>query len=434
MEAAPATPRTGLPAWSWAYVNFRLGDGLSNLLIPLAVVVRYHEPIWMLGVATAVQNLAGVPATFVWGAIVDRTPQRRRVVAAGFLVAAVALAVMAANVPFWLFVVAAAAYTGFGVATAPAASTLVLQGRPRTEWATATGALSRRTGLAYLTGLLIATGVGLAAGAVDFAGDFAAAAVLSLGAGMLALRTVPTWRPPLPHEADYDPRLAQASQRLFERNVFFPGRLRNRPRLGDVAAAWTRGHRLWPFGIALTFVGSVCFFTSYPGVLSGLGLSAGLVLLCQTPSNLVSPLAYPLAGRTGARIGEARAVLRGSAIRTTVVPVLALLLGTIAHPGWATLAAVIVLHGLMGLSFALLQVNGVVMLAREHPGGRGRGVGTYHAAVGTGTLVGSALAYVLLRTQDYRVSYIVSVLVAGLGAGLLVAAARRSARRSASAG
>jgi MFS family permease len=434
--------RPVLPLWSWSYVTFRFGDGLTSGLISLAVLLHYGLPIWAMALTTAAQNLAGVPATFLWGKLMDMGVRRRPIVVTGFAMAALAMAILATLPPYPVFLAASILYTAFGVATAPAASTMVLQRVPRHRWSRTTAALSRRTGTAFLAGMLCSIliavpadwwlalggrlGPALAAsiyfGGPHFAGAFAAAAVMAGMAAFLAYQTVPPYQPPLPHEAGHEASLIQASQRRFERSVFFPGRLRNRPRLKDLRAMVQSPHRLWPLGYALTFTGSVCFFASYPGILSGkLGLAAGLVLLAQAPSNIVTPITYPWAGRHGSRVGEAAGVAQGSVLRTVTLPLFALAVVVLGAKGFLVL---LLLHGVMGLSFALIQVNGPVILAGLHPGGRGQGVGTYHAAVGVGTLLGSLSAFVLLRLADYQWSYLFAVAAAVAG-GLLIQAAAR---------
>lgn len=411
-----------LPQWSWAYVAFRLGDGASSALIPLAVVLHYDLPLWALALTTAAMNLAGVPAAFMWASLVDRGVDRRPLVVGGFAVAALALVVLAFLPAFPLFVLAAIAYTAFGVATSPAASTMVLQGVERRRWSLATGTLSRRTGLAFLTGMVTSVVLGLT-DTLDLAAMFAASASAGAMAALIAWRTVPKYQMPLPHEPAYDATVVQAAARRFERPVYFPGRLRHVPSLRGLRALLHNPARLWPLGYVLTFMGSVSFFTSFPGVLANeLGIAAGLVLLAQAPSHIMTPMTYPWSGRHGLRIGESLAVVRGALLRTAAVPVMCLLVVVV---GAKALPALMVLHAVMGLSFALIQVNGPVLLAQLHPGGRGQGVGTYHAAVGTGTLLGALVAFVLLRLYPYPVSYLFSVTMTVLGCLCLILAHRR---------
>lgn len=418
--------RMALPAWSWAYVAFRLGDGASSALIPLAVVLHYDLPLWALALTTAVMNLASVPATFLWGTLVDRGVDRRPLVMGGFAVASVAMLLLAFLPPFPLFVLGAILYTVFGVATSPAASVMVLQGVERKRWSLATGTLSRRTGFAFLTGMTTSILLGLT-GVLEIGAMFAATATTSLMAALVAGRTLPAML--LPHEPGFDPAVVRAAARRFEKPVWAPSRLRHVPTLRGVRAALRDPARLWPVGYAITFMGSVAFFTSFPGVLANeLGVTAGLVLLAQAPSHIMTPLTYPWAGRHGLRVGESLAVLRGSYLRTAAVPIMCLLIVVV---GRASLPLLMVLHALMGLSFALLQVNGPVLLAHLHPGGRGQGVGTYHAAVGTGTLLGALVAFVLLRFYPYPASYLFAVAAATLGCVCLAVAHRRWTRAQA---
>lgn len=411
-----------LPAWSWAYVTFRLADGASNALIPLAVVVHYGMPLWALALTAAAMNLAGVPAAFLWGSRVEHYPERRRLVGGGFAVTALALAVLAFLPPFPLFVAAAMAYTVFGVSTAPAASTLVLRGVQRRHWAQTTGALSRRTGFAFLTGMAISVGLGLTH-RLDFSEVFTASAIVTALATFIAVRTVPAAQAPLPPHAEAEALLVQQGQRRFERAVFFPMLLSYVAKPGQVWRALKDPHRLWPLGYAFSFMGSVSFFASYPGVLANeLLLPAGLVLLAQAPSHIVTPITYPWAGRVGARIGESKGVLIGSTLRLVTVP---LLCGTIVFAGASALGVIMALHAVMGLSFAFIQVNGPILLAQAHPDGRGPGVGTFHAAQGAGVLMGSLTAFVLLRIYPFQYSYIASVGLGALGAFLLWQAHRR---------
>jgi MFS family permease len=427
-------PPTSRPtSWRWSYVAFRFGDGASHALIALAVVLHYGLPIWVLAVTTACMNLVGVPATFLWASVIDRTRHRRRVVVLGFAVAAFAMATLATFPPFPVYVAAAMLYTMFGVATSPAASTLALQGVERADWAKATTTLSRSTGLAFLAGMVVTIGLGFAFADTPFRLLFGASAGMAALAAMVAARTVPAAMAGPDHR--FAPDVVAAGQRLFERTVFFPGRLRDNPSWAGLRSG-LRTHRLWPLGTVLTFTGSVCFFTSYPGVLHNeLGLAAGLVLLCQAPSHIVTPFAYPWAGRHGGRNGKSRSVATGAILRLVGIPGLCLTVLLLDGGGaFALVPVLLVFHALMGVSFSLMQVNGPLLLAEVHPGGKGQAVGLHHASLGTGTLLGSVAAFVLLRAFDYWVSYGFAMAMTVVGVACLVAAHRAHERQTRPAG
>jgi MFS family permease len=402
---------------------FRFGDGATNALISLAVVLHYGLPLWVLALATTCMNLVAVPATFLWGAIIDRVQHRRRIVVLGFAVAAGAMAVLATFPPFPIYVLAAMAYTTFGVATSPAASTLALQGVPREDWSKATTSVSRRTGLAFLSGLIVSVMLGLALPNPPFQWVFAASGLMAAVAAVIAARTIPAMSSP-DHRFAAD--VVAAGPRLFERPIFMPGRLRDTLTFAGLKGA-LGSHRLWPVGLMLTFTGSVAFFTSYPGVLHNeLGLAAGLVLVCQAPSHIVTPFAYPWAGRLGTRTGRSRTVAEGAILRLVGIPALCL---SILVFGATSVPILIVSHALMGFSFSLIQVNSPLLLAEVHPGGKGQAVGLHHAAVGAGTLLGSISCFVLLRAFDaYWVSYVFSMVMTLIGVACLVAAHRKHER------
>lgn len=419
-------PRPHATAWRWSYVAFRFGDGATNALISLAVVLHYGLPVWVLALTTTCMNLAAVPATFLWGTIMDRAQHRRRIVVLGFAAAAGAMAVLATFPAFPVYVVAAMAYTTFGVATSPAASTLALQGVPREDWSKATTSVSRRTGLAFLSGLIISVILGLALPEPPFRAVFAAAAVMATVAALVAARTIPVALPSADRRFAAD--VIAAGPRLFERPVFMPTRgIRDTLTWAGLKGALGT-HRLWPLGLMLTFTGSVCFFTSYPGILhNDLGLAAGLVLVCQAPSHVVTPFAYPWAGRLGTRTGRSRTVAEGAVLRLVGIPALCV---SILVFGAASVPILIVAHAIMGFSFSLIQVNSPLLLAEIHPGGKGQAVGLHHAAVGAGTLLGSLACFILLRSFDYWVSYAFAVAMTVVGVACMVAAHRKHERET----
>lgn len=396
-----------LGAWRWSYVAFRFGDGATQALLPLAIVLHYGLPIWVLALTTACMNLVAVPASFLWGAVADRSTHRRRIVVLGFTVAAAAMALVATLPAVPVYVGGAMLYSMFGVATSPAASTLALHGVERRDWARRTSLLGRSTGLAFMAGMAATVALGFLAPDPPFRWLFLGGVATSGLAAVIAARTVPDATPSQTSQPPgYDPGVASAGQRLFERAVFFPSRLLFRPTFRGVWAGLHDRHRLWPLGVTLTFTGSVCFFTSYPGILSDvLLLPAGLVLLCQVPSHLVTPLAYPIAATYGLRHGESRSVQRGALLRLFGVPGLCAAILFAAGSTPALVGLLMVFHALMGVSFSLMQVNGPILFAELHPAGKGQGVGVYHAALGIGTLGGSVSAFVLLRAFDYWVSY-----------------------------
>lgn len=435
-----------LPTWHWAYVLFRLGDGASQALISLVPLVVHGLPLWSVPATIAAMNVVSVPASFLWGALMERTRGigRRRLALVGFLVSAVSLFVMAATVRFGvgapgaigLYIVATVLYAAFGLATAPAASVLILDGVPGKDWSDVTARLSRGLGWSYLVGLGVMAAWGLS-GTLRFDGAFFGCGVATAGALAWAW-----WKiEPLSHRdrrADHRTKEAKVrldgrilrpaiadlreSQQRFDRPVWLPLRLRLRPSFKGLMLA--NGHpMLLLVAFFLMFTASTIFFSSYPGVLAdSLGYSIGLVLLAQIPSHIINPMTYAWAGRLGAAKGEMRGIGAGIIVRLVSLPSMAVALLLLGAEGlWLLLIG----HGLAGLSFSLMQVNGVTLMAKVHRGGRGQGVGNLHAAVASGALIGSTSATLMLLWLPVQWTYVPAAILLVVGA-LLYLVVRRS--------
>lgn len=437
-----------LPLWHWAYVLFRLADGASHALISLVPLLIHGMPLWTVPATVAAMNVVSVPASFLWGALMERTKGsgRRRLALTGFTISAASMLTMAASVwlgagepwAILLYLVATVLFAAFGLATAPAAAVLILDGVPGKHWSNVTGRLSRGLGWSHMVGLTVMTAWGLS-GTLRFEGAFLACGVAAAAAAIWAggtieplskaerseRRTARAGRTRRPAMADRGPPAIddlRESQQRFDRPVWFPLRLRLRPSFKGLMLA--NGH---PFLLLvayfLMFTASTIFFSSYPGVLAdGLGYTIGFVLLAQMPSHIINPLTYAWAGRVGELRGEMSAIGGGILVRLVALPAMAaplLLFGT------EGLWLILIGHGLAGLSFSLLQVNGVTLMAKVHRGGRGQGVGNFHATVAMGALVGSASATLMLVWLPVGWTYVPAAALLAAGA-LLYLAVRRS--------
>lgn len=388
-------------AWRWAYVLFRFGDGLGHAFLLLLPVTHYGLPAWGSAATAAAMNLAAVPATVWWGRILERSRARRRLATMGFAASGLCMVLAALLPDFPLFLLGAALYAAFGTAAAPAAGVLLLEGLPRSGWAPATASYSRMTGIAYLSGTAAAIVFG-------FSGDLDPRGLLLVVAGVSVAAAVVAWRVIVPAahapaaSTQFDEASMKAGQRRFDRAVFLPARLRNVPRLPLRLPSGTAGRLA--FGLFLVSSAAVLFFSSYPGVLVGvLGLATGPALLAQAPAHLATPLTYGAVRAAMARHGDQRVLMWATGARALVFAGLAVTVLALGSGGYLLL---LLLHAGAGVTFAFMQVAGPCLMAEHHPRGHGTGVGLFHAAMGTGTLVGSAAAFVLLSLAPLAVSYV----------------------------
>ncbi len=400
-----------LPKWHRAYTLFRVADGATAALIPLMAVTAYGLPAWGAAMVVVAMNLAGVPASYMWGTLMESGRGRRRLATTGFAVAGTALVGLAFLPPWPLYLLGAAAFTAFGGATASAAGRLILEGQGRSDWGAMTSRLNLVMSSAYMVGLM-AVIIWSFAGTLAPLGVFLGAAVLCVAAALVAWKTI---RPFVPvHVSDWDPK-PQEQMRL-ERPVWLPQRLRVRLRWPRTAGP----HRKLALGVAITFLGTTAFNSSFSGVLAAdLHLSVALVLLAQVPSHLTIPIGFRMTLPMLRSHGEQRVARIGLVTRLLTVPAMAV---TILwwHPNlyWFLLS----LGAVMGLTFAMVQATVPCILAAAHPRSTGRGLGAYHGAVALGVLTGSGVVAIVLRVAPLAWSYALSVAGMAIGTGIILSA------------
>ncbi len=403
-----------LPKWTRAYTLFRVADGATAALIPLMAVTAYGLPAWGAALVVVAMNLAGVPASYLWGTLMEHGKGRRRLATIGFAVAGTAL-VGLALMPAWpLYLLSAAMFTAFGGATASAAGRLIIEGQGRSDWGALTSRLNLVMSSAYMVGL----------GAVivwSFAGMLAPQWVFLVSASLCVAAAWVAWSTIRPFTAaPVAPWAPQPQEQLrMERPVWFPAKLR-------VKLHWPRHagpHRRLALGVAVTFLGTTAFNSSFSGVLAAdLHLSVALVLLAQVPSHLAIPFGFRMTLPMLRGRGEEAVARIGLAARMLTVPAMAITI-LLWRPEfyWPLLA----LGAVMGLTFAMVQATVPCILAAAHPTSTGRGLGTYHGAVALGVLSGSSLAALVLRVAPLAWSYALAAAALVAGTAIIFSALRQ---------
>ncbi len=405
-----------LPPWHRAYALFRIADGATAALIPLTAVTSYGLPAWGAAMVVVAMNLAGVPASYMWGTIMESGRGRRRLATAGFALAGIALVALATFPPWPLYLLAAAVFTAFGGATASAAGRLILEGQGRADWGTMTSRLNLVMSSSYMIGLF-----GVIAwsflGELLAPGVFVGAAVLCVAAALVAWKTIMPFVPK--HVSEWDPQPQE--QLRMERPVWSPLRLRARMRFPRTPGP----HRKLALGVAIAFLGTTTFNSSFSGVLAAdLGLSVALVLLAQVPSHLSIPIGYKMALPLLRRSGELPVARWGLLVRVVTVPAMACTILWWRPEFYPLLLA---LGLVMGVTFAMVQATLPCITAAAHPRSAGRGLGAYHGAVALGVLTGSGSAALVLRVAPLAASYAVSALGMVVGTAIILSALRSEA-------
>jgi len=344
-------------------------DGVVPILIPLAVSAQGTAV--EVGVAVAAIRLGGVAAP-VWGGLADRFRRQREVFVFGLALSSVgvgAFAVTHAMVPRILL----ALLLGMGAyATATAATLLVVERSPRSEWGPRLGWLQTFYAGGQVGGLLLAA---VLSQTHPRPGLLVAAGLTAVG-GLLGWRTL--WpaqgaepSAPVPPGPASPVRQGQGAE-AFPRQ---PSRL--------AAQARGIGRRRVPFRIFLAlwlivFTGSAAVFTLYPVLMRQVfAVSPARASSVYAVATALSLGLYPVAGWWCGKTMPAHVLQAGLGVRVAAWGGL-LALGVTRLPGRDWLALLAFVLGV--LSWPLLSVSGSELAARFAAGAAGEGMGVFNAA------------------------------------------------------
>lgn len=421
--------RRWLPAWGLVAVAF----GGGSLIVPL-YVVELGGDAFVLGLLFATGSFVGVPGALVFGLLADRTGKRRAFVLGAMALTVATMAtipllrliplVVAANALLWL---------GFAAAT-PVLTLLVVDGEPESVWSDRIASLNKYQGIGWAAGLalgfLVVSGGAAFVDAIAAQRAFFLACAGSAGLGLvLGLRTLP---------ADTAPGAAPSSRRLRRRvreaarfNIrgaafpFTPGRIDVRqfhPR--TFVERFSPALALYFGAVFCVFTGFGAFFAPLPAYLTDVGYgSSGIFGLYLVLNASAAAFYGRVAGLTGAR--EATTVQAGGLLARGLAFPLVLLVGAVVGGTALGTGTVVLVFGLIGVTWAVTAVTAATIVTRLAPPViRGEALGVYGALValagGVGGLVGGSLG-----AASYPLTFGVACGLVLLGAALVLLVGRK---------
>lgn len=399
--------------WYLAYALFGVSVvGGIPILLPLTVIRGGTAA--QIGLVVAAMNLGSIAAP-LWGELADRWRVHRPLLAGGMVVTAAAVGALAfaSHLGTWVLL---ALLLGLGSSAASTVAYMfVVEAYPRSEWAVRLGWLQTVYGLGWITGLVLAG----ATGRTDLrAGLLICAALTAAGAvpGWLATRTPPrpsTGRPvvndPVPvMHVEHGPG---SLSRNFHAMRF--GTLRS---LGKTLTT--------PFGLflgtwLLADAGGPAYYALYPVLMQHtFQVGPARSSLSYAAAVVVSLFLYAPAGRWTNRLGAARVLRLGFAVRLLALMVLAAL-AYAPVPGrsaWAELWFAVLVT-----SWALIGTSGAAVAAQRAPTGEGEAIGIFTAATAVAGAAGAAIGGAAANRWGYGAVPVVGA--ACIIAGLLISLA-----------
>jgi len=258
--------------WRLGFFFHEMAFGLLSVFIPLYVVLQLNGSLLELGIMTSVALFCGIPASFFWGYICDKTRRYKIYILLSFVSGAIILFAFTLTTSVFVFIALFVVLQMFHVAHESPKNVLIAEHYSREEWEKSYAAYEGLTEVGWFIGLLL--GFFAAVFSVSSSLTLYLCAGLNLAAFILSIFLVA------------DP-LMIFERRLvgIERRIDFTYRgLENASELmdGHFSGESLKQESFMAFGVALMLfmLASAIFFTPLPIFLStnrGLGLPTSMV-------------------------------------------------------------------------------------------------------------------------------------------------------------
>jgi MFS family permease len=402
--------------WFYAYLPNGMAGGATSPLIPLFTRVLGGS-VADVGAVAAASSIASVPAFMGWGNLSDRLHRRKVFVLIGFLGLALTLFLLGISQSVSNFYLANLLAGVLTAASAPVGTVLILETTKQEGWASRIAVFSRVGGIGWIAGLVIGV-VWLQVSPLQEAGEMRA--LFMIGAALALLSAFLAWR-----------WIGEPAAKIERKHIDFVDlhwrveRLRYLPmrllHVMDFRNHATKAGRFSPalyrylVTVFLLFSGFTAFYAIFPVYLRDVvGLSNSQVFLVYIASQVASAAAYPRVGLWIHDRGSRRMQGIASAARAVLFPAFFVIVFLPLSPV-AMFVAILVLHGLVGLCWAVINVSGSMLASQLATAeGRGRVLGVYNAIQGFGSIAGPLAGGFLAHFGGYATGFAVaSVFVVG---------------------
>ena len=363
--------------WRLGFFFHEMAFGLLSVFIPLYVVLQLNGSLLELGIMTSVALFCGIPASFFWGYICDKTRRYKIYILLSFISGAVILFAFTLTTNVLVFIVLFVVLQVLHVAHESPKNVLIAEHYSREEWEKSYAAYEGLTEVGWFIGLLL--GFFAAVFSVSSSLTLYLCAGLNLAAFILSIFLVA------------DP-LMIFERRLvgIERRIDFTYRgLENASELmdGHFSGGKLKQDSFFAFGIALMLfmLASGIFFTPLPIFFERqLSFPSSLIFFVFMLNSGGAMLGYLVAGRRALYSNAKTQMRRVVLFRSLLIFSLVAVVDLIASP---TVFAGIILVAL-GFAYAVYYILTLALSMELVPQGKNA---VFDVLVGLGAATGSFL-------------------------------------------
>jgi len=410
--------------WYYAFVFYKLSEGLSSLLIPFFVKDVLKGELGTIGMVLSLTSVAAVPASILWGTLSDRLHKRKGLIIFGFVGSGVSFILMslARNIPQF-----GALSFFFGLssaALAPISAVLVMETSRREDWSEAFGIFNKVGGWGWVAGLtlgviLIPSFNRLLPREVSLRVTFLLIGILPMISAYLAK----IWIPEPKRKEDRMEYVKVVGRypgfEVIEKVMYLPRRLLfflNIGRVGKLGETLTNQLKWYLLATFLIFSGVLMSYTVFPLYLrDGLGIPEYWVYIINIVRTGSSSFFYAYAGVLAKRTGRGRLQLLGTASRSSIFLFYGLL--GFMELGFLRIPLIILIDGFSGFFWALIVVSGSTIVASlSKKGLEGEALGIYNTVIGISKIFGTLSGGYLTQWLGFFPNYVMASLLITLGA------------------
>jgi len=414
--------------WYYSYLPNGIAGGAISPLIPLFVTQGLGGSVGHVGLVASASSIASVPSHIFWGSLSDSMKRRKIFVMIGFFGMALSLFLMSIASDIGQYYIANVLLGLLAAASAPVGTVLLIETTRKGDWAEKLGIFSKIGGLGGVFGLILGALwlqtelLGLETGRAMRA-LFVAAASLSFLSGILALKWIPEPERKIERKTI---NLVDIPLMIAERAKYLPSRIIHFVEVGSHLRLG-KEVRQYFLSVFLFFTGFTAFYAVFPIFLvDAVGLTSGEVFLVYIASSATAALLYAKAGHWVKMQGGKRMQILATTARTILFPSF-ILFSILPIPHLATLSSLLVLHAMVGLSWAVISVSGCAIVSDLSPKeAKGKGMGAYNAIQGVGAILGALVGGLLAEFFGFFNSFVSASMFVFAGTLVLFKLASRS--------
>lgn len=380
--------------WRLGFFFHEMAFGLLSVFIPLFVVLQLHAPLVVLGVMVSLALFCGIPASFFWGWVCDRTRRYKIYILLSFISGAVIIFAYTLTTSVFAFVVLYVIMQMLHVAHESPKNVLISEHFSRDEWEKSYAGYEGLTEVGWFIGLalgLIATVYGISSTYTLYL-----CAALNFTAFILSIFLVA------------DP-LMIFERRLvgIERRIDFTYRgVENASQWmdGDSSGGIIKQESFLIFGLALMcfMLASSILFTPLPIFFEAqLGFSKTMVFLVYMLNSVGSMLGYYTASRSSV-YSNAKTNMRRIVFFRTALVFLLVAVGELAFAP-AIFSGLILIS--LGFAYAVYYILTLALSMELLPPGHNA---IFDVLVGLGAASGSFLGPYLAQTIGYFTTFAIA--------------------------